>query len=94
MNIFLDILNENPIAIKWITVAIMAAIIRSFNRFQLIKNADNEGIVIIIAIIVPLTKISFEEFLVSLNYFPEVFGNKNQKYFIFGKRMFFLIGKL
>ena len=68
MKIFLDILNENPIAIKWITVAIMAAKIKSFNRFQLIKNADIEGIVIIIAIIVPLTKISFEKFLRSFNY--------------------------
>ena len=67
---------------KWVTVAIMTAKIKSFNRFQLIKNADNDGIVIIIAIIVPLTKISFEEFLVSLNYFSEIVGNKNQKYFI------------
>lgn len=58
MNIFLDILNENPIAIMWITVAIMAAKIKLFKRVQLIKNAVNEGIVIIIAIIVPLTKIS------------------------------------
>jgi hypothetical protein len=60
MKIFLDILNENAIAIKWITVAIMAAKIKSFNRFQLIKNDDIEGIVIIIAIIVPLIKILFE----------------------------------
>jgi hypothetical protein len=60
MKIFLDILNENAIAIKWITVAIMAAKIKSFNRFQLTKNDDIEGIVIIIAIIVPLIKILFE----------------------------------
>ena len=65
----MDILKENPIAIKWITVAIIAANIKSFKKFQLIKNADNEGIVIIIAIMVPLTKISFEEFLLSFNYF-------------------------
>ena len=44
MKIFLDILNENPIAIKWTTVAIMAAKIMSSDRFQLIKNTDNEGI--------------------------------------------------
>ena len=94
MNIFLDILNENPIARKCITVAIIAAKIISFDIFQLIKNADNEGIVIIIAIIVPLTKILFDEFSLSFNYFSGAFGNKNQKYFIFGKRMFFLIGKL
>jgi len=94
MNIFLDILKENPIAIRWITVAIMAAKIKSFNRFQLIKNADIEGIVIIIAIIVPLTKISLEEFLSGFNYFSQVLGNKNQKYFIFGKKKFFHIGKL
>ena len=60
MNIFLDILKENPIAIRWIIVAIIAAKIISFNKFQLIKNADIEGIVIIIAIIVPLTKILLE----------------------------------
>ncbi len=94
MNIFLDILKENPIVMRWITVAIMAAKIKSFNRFQLIKNADIEGIVIIIAIIVPLTKISLEGFLPWFNCFSQVFGNKNQKYFIFGKKMFFLIGKL
>jgi hypothetical protein len=84
MKIFLDILNENPIARKCITVAIMAAKIISFNRFQLIKNADNEGIVIIIAIIVPFIKIPFEDFLLSFNFFSDTFGNKNQKYFIFG----------
>ena len=90
----MDILNENPIAIKCITVAIIAAIIMSFNIFQLIKNADNDGIVIIIAIIVPLTKISFEGLLISFNIFCIVFGNKYQKYFIFGKKTFLHIVKL
>ena len=64
----MDILTENPIAIKCTIVAIIAAKIKSFNRFQLIKNADNEGIVIIIAMIVPLTKISFEWDMSSDNY--------------------------
>ena len=90
----MDILTENPIAIKCTIVAIIAAKIKSFNRFQLIKNADNEGIVIIIAMIVPLTKISFEGGLLDFNYFSHVFGNKNQKYFIFGKKTFFLHGEL
>ena len=66
----------------------------SSEKLQTIKNADNEGIVIIIAIIVPFTKISLEDLLFSLNNFADVFGNKYQKYFIFGKKGFFLIGKL
>ena len=94
MKIFLEILKEKPIAIKCITVAIIAAKIISFERFHPIKNAVNEGIVIITAIIVPFTKILFEGFLLSFNNFSLDFGNKNQKYFIFGKKLFFLIGKL
>ena len=84
MKIILDILKENPITIKCIMVAIIAAKIISFNRFQLIINADIEVIVIIIAIIVPLRKILLGGVLLSFNYFPIGFGNKNQKYFIFG----------
>ena len=75
-------------------VAIIIDEIISSDIFQLIKNADNEGIVIIIAIIVPFKKIPSEEFALNFNYFPQVFGYKNQKYFIFGKKRFFLIGEL
>jgi len=69
-------------AIMWIMVAIMAAKIISFNRVQLIKNPDNEGIVIIIAIIVPLIKMPSEEVLLSSNYFSKSYDNKNQKKYI------------
>jgi len=79
MKIFLDIVNEKPMAIMWITVAIMAAKIISFNRVQLIKNPDNERIVIIIAIIVPLIKMPSEEVLLLSNYFSKSYDNKNQK---------------
>jgi len=91
MKIFLDILNEKPMAIMWIMVARMAAKIISFNRVQLIKNPDNEGIVIIIAIIVPLIKMPSEEVLLSSNYFSKSYDNKNQKKYIL---LFYIWGNL
>lgn len=68
MKIFFEILNENPIATKWIIVATIAAKIISFKTCHTIKKDDNDGIVIKIAIIVPFTKISFEAFLLCFNY--------------------------
>jgi len=58
-NILFDILNENPIDMKCVTTLIIADIIRSFKKYHPIKKAVIDGIVIIIAIIVPFKNISF-----------------------------------
>ena len=47
----------------WTTVAMIADKIKSSVTFQAIKKAEIEGMVVKIAIIVPLTKISSESFL-------------------------------
>ena len=61
--IFFEILNENAIENICTIVAIIAAKIRSFPRCHAMKNEEIEGMVVKIAIIVPLTKMSSEPFL-------------------------------
>lgn len=60
----------------------------SFKIYQVIKKEAKDGIVIKKAIIVPFTRILFSIFLLEFNSFLSSFGNKNQKYFIFGKKNF------
>jgi hypothetical protein len=67
----------------------MAAKTISFKIYQDTKKVIREGIVIRIAIIVPFTKISLKPFFFSSNELSLKLGNKNQKYFIFGKKKFF-----
>ena len=66
----------------------------SVKIYQDTKKAISDGMVIKIAIIVPFTKISLEPFFFSSNELSQELRNKNQKYFIFGKKRIFLIGKL
>ena len=72
----------------------MAAKMISVKICQDTKKAISDGMVIKIAIIVPFTKISLEPFFFSSNELSQELRNKNQKYFIFGKKRIFLIGKL
>jgi len=55
MKILFDIFKINPMPIKCTIVDIIAAKIKSPRRFHPIKNDTIEGIVIIIATIVPFT---------------------------------------
>ncbi|MEX0656654.1 MAG: hypothetical protein WD154_03815 [Nitrosopumilaceae archaeon] len=57
-NILFDVLKENPIDVKCITTLIIADIIRSFKKYHAIKKDVIDGIVIIIAMIVPFKNIS------------------------------------
>ena len=96
-NIFFEIFKANPIAIKCTTPPTMAAVIKSSRITQLTKNAIIDGTVRITAIIVPLSAISRMlslDFVVSDNRVIFRNGNKNQRYFIFGKRKFVLFVKL
>ena len=75
----------------------MPAVIRSSRITQLNKNTIIDGTVRIAAIIVPLNAISrilSLDFVVSDNRVIFKNGNKNQRYFIFGKRKFVLFVKL
>ena len=75
----------------------MAAVIKLSRIIQLTKNAIIDGTVRITAIIVPLNAISRMlslDFVVSDNRVIFRNGNKNQRYFIFGKREFVLFVKL
>jgi hypothetical protein len=58
-NIFCEILNENPIDAKCITTLIIADKIKSFKKCHAIKKDVIDGIVIIMAMIVPFVNISF-----------------------------------
>ncbi|MEK6957230.1 MAG: hypothetical protein AABW74_04935 [Thermoproteota archaeon] len=60
VKILFDILKEKPY-MKCITTLIIADIIKSFKKYHPIKKAVIDGIVIIIAIIVPFKNISFVE---------------------------------
>jgi hypothetical protein len=95
--IFFEIFKANPIAIKWTTPPTMAAVIKLSRIIQLTKNAIIDGTVRITAIIVPLNAISRMlslDLVVSDNRVIIRNGNKNQRYFIFGKRQFVLFVKL
>ena len=95
--IFLEIFKANPIAIKCTTPPTIAAVIKLSRMVQLTKNAIIDGTVRITAIIVPLNAISRMlslDFVVSDNRVIFRNGNKNQRYFIFGKREFVLFVKL
>jgi hypothetical protein len=73
------------------------AVIKSSRITQLSKNTIIDGTVRIAAIIVPLNAISrilSLDFVVSDNRIIFKNGNKNQRYFIFGKREFVLFVKL
>ena len=75
----------------------MPAVIKSSRITQLSKNTIIDGTVRIAAIIVPLNAISrilSLDFVVSDNRVIFKNGNKNQRYFIFGKRKFVLFVKL
>jgi hypothetical protein len=92
IKIFFEIFKANPIAIKCTTPPTMAAVIKLST-----KNAIIDGTVRITAIIVPLNAISRMlslDFVVSDNRVIFRNGNKNQRYFIFGKREFVLFVKL
>ena len=96
-NIFFEIFKANPIAIKCTTPPMIPAVIKSSRITQLSKNAIIDGTVRIAAIIVPLNAISRMlslDFVVSYNRVIFRNGNKNQRYFIFGKREFELFVKL
>jgi hypothetical protein len=95
-NILFDILNENPIDMKCIITLIIAAKIKSFEKCHAIKNVVMDGIVIIIAMIVPFKNISFVSNLIffSFNTLRTVRDNKNQRCFIFGKERRTPNGKL
>jgi hypothetical protein len=96
-NIFFEIFKANPIAIKCTTPPIIPDVIKSSRIIQLNKNTIIDGIVRIAAIIVPLNAISrilSLDFVVSDNKVIFKNGNKNQRYFIFGKRKFVLFVKL
>ena len=71
MKIFFENFNDDINAIKCTTVPIMAAEIKSSNIYQLTKKVISEGIVIMTAIIVPLTNIpcvgSFVGIFLSVN---------------------------
>jgi len=87
--IFFEIFKANPIAIKCTTPPTMAAVIKLSRTTQLTKNTIIDGTVRITAIIVPLNAISLIlslDFVVSDNRVIFRNGNKNQRYFIFGKR--------
>ncbi|MGQ0376634.1 MAG: hypothetical protein ACT4OW_03910 [Nitrososphaerota archaeon] len=58
-NILFDILNEKPIDMKCTTTLIIADKIKSFKKCHTIKKEVIDGIVIIIAMIVPFKNISF-----------------------------------
>ena len=82
---------------KCTTPPIMAAVIKLSRITQLTKNTIIDGTVRITAIIVPLNAISLIlslDFVVSDNRVIFRNGNKNQRYFIFGKREFVLFVKL
>ena len=75
----------------------MAAVIKLSRITQLTKNTIIDGTVRITAIMVPLNAISLIlslDFVVSDNRLIFRNGNKNQRYFIFGKRKFVLFVKL
>ena len=96
-NIFFEIFKANPIAIKCTTPPMMPAVIKSSRITQLSKKTIIDGTVRIAAIIVPLNAISrilSLDFVVSDNRIIFKNGNKNQRYFIFGKRKFVLFVKL
>ena len=82
---------------KCTTPPIMAAVIKLSRITQLTKNEIIDGTVRITAIMVPLNAISLIlslDFVVSDNRLIFRNGNKNQRYFIFGKRKFELFVKL
>jgi hypothetical protein len=58
-NIIFEILNENPIDVKCITTLIIADKIKSLEKRHTIKKDVIDGIVIIMAMIVPFVNISF-----------------------------------
>ena len=95
--IFFEIFKANPIAIKCTIPPTMAAVIKLSRTIQVIKKTIIEGIVTIAPIIVPFNIISpilSLDFVVSDNRVIFRNGNKNQRYFIFGKRKFELFVKL
>ena len=75
----------------------ISAVIKSSKITQLSKKAEREGTVIIIDIILPFKTISLMlslDFVASDNKIIFKNGNKNQRYFIFGKQQFVLFVKL
>lgn len=66
-NILFDILNENPIDTKCITTLIIADKIKSLEKCHAVKKDTIDGIVIIIAMIVPFVNISFVDNLWSFS---------------------------
>ena len=73
----------------------MAAKIKSFAIFHAIKKDEIEGIVVKIAIIVPLTKMSLESFLNDFNnYFSIKLAILIKNTLYLAKKNFWLIGKL
>ena len=90
-NIFFEIFKLNPIAMKWIIPPTITAVIKLSRIIQLIKNAITDGTVTIVAIIVPFNMISLIlslDFVESDNRVIFKNGNKNQRYFIFGRNRF------
>ena len=89
----MEIFKLNPIAMKWTTPPTIAALIKLSSIAQVIKNVIIDGTVRIVAIIVPLRKISLTfslDFDGSDNRIIFKNGNKNQRYFIFGGPWFVL----
>ena len=66
LKIFLEILSENPILIKWIIVAIIAAVIKSLEICHTTKRAISEGTVMITAIILLFINTFFDENFIGL----------------------------
>ena len=76
---------------KWIIPPTITAVIKLSRIIQLIKNAITDGTVTIVAIIVPFNMISLIlslDFVESDNRVIFKNGNKNQRYFIFGRNRF------
>ena len=96
-NNFLEIFKENPIVMKWTKAPNITPNNKSSRTIHTRTKVESEGIVTIKAIIVPFNTISRIESLdgsLSVNGKNLKNGNKNQRYFIFGKLKFLLFGKL